>query len=510
MADAPVGHIIRAARKARGLTQTALARKLGISVSYMNLIERDRRRIAGARLKTLREILDLEAGALDGDAERRILQDLDELAADPTVAEFRLDAAGARTLLARHPDWARALAALRRSGLRDQSLIAALSDRLNHDPELNTAIHEMLNAATAIRSVADIFAEAPDLPPERRARFDGMLHEESKRLAEVAQALAGFFERNEAPGTALTAAEEVDEFLYERRNHFPALEAAMAEVFADPPTSDALSRVLEDRCGIAVRRDPEFDAGHPIRHEPDGIRIAEGVPRATARFQIALRIAVAVAGGAIEAEIADTPGLTGDLARARARRALTAYAAAALLMPYDPFREATERTRYDIDALAMRFGASPEQLCHRFTTLRRPGAEGVPFAFLRTNAAGYLTKRFPLPRFPIPRYGGACPLWAVYAAMQTPDLRHRQLAEFPNGHRFLIVARATRPPAGAFGHSLPSHALMLACDVLNADKLVYGDGLDLSLGGRADPVGSTCLLCPRPDCAHRQEASVRE
>ena len=178
-------------------------------------------------------------------------------------------------------------------------------------------------------------------------------------------------------------------------------------------------------------------------------------------------------------------------------------------MPYSKFHATVENLRYDIDALAMVFDASPEQLCHRFTSLRRPGFEGVPFAFLRANAAGYLTKRFPLPRLPIPRFGGACPLWAVYAAIQTPDVRHRQLAEFPNGDRFFILARATRPAATGFGQTLPSYGLMLACDALNADRLVYSDGLDLSSAAKAEPVGPTCLLCPREGCSHRQEPSVR-
>ena len=239
------------------------------------------------------------------------------------------------------------------------------------------------------------------------------------------------------------------------------------------------------------------------------LTLANGISRPSERFEIARHIAEATISDIIESEVLPSDGLTSDEARKRASRNLFAYAAAALLMPYMLFHETAERLRYDIDALAMIFNASPEQLCHRFTSLRRPGSEGVPFAFLRANAAGYLTKRFPLPRLPMPRYGGACPLWAVYAAMQTPDVRHRQLAEFPNGDRFFILARATRPLASGFDQTLPSYALMLACDALNADRLVYSDGLDLSSTAKAEPVGPTCLLCPREGCNHRQEPSVR-
>lgn len=515
MSDAPVGHVIRAARKKMGLTQTALADRLGVSASYVNLIERDRRRLTGERLNAVSAILDLEPGALDGEMERQLLRDLDELTSDPAVADLALDTAETRDLVARHGSWARALVSLRRASQRDQNLVAAFSDRLNHDPVLNESMHEMLNASTAVRSVADIYAEAPDLAPEYRARFDSILIEEATRLSEVVQSLAGFFERNETPGAAFNAAEEIDDFLYERSNYFPDIEARMEAVFGDdqPPSTDTLAGLLSDRHGISIRRLPVSALPKKslrLVHLDDANReliLAEGLPRTTERFEIARQLAAREVAESVSAEIEGVTTLRSEESANRLRKALTAYAAACLVMPYRAFHEATENARYDIDALGMMFDVSPEQLCHRFTTLRRPGSEGVPFAFLRANAAGYLTKRFPLPRFSIPRFGGACPLWAVYSAMQTPDLRQRQLAELPSGDRFFIIARATRPIASTFGRRQPGYALMLACDALNADRLVYSDGLDLTAA--AEPIGPTCLLCPRDDCAYRQEPSVR-
>lgn len=41
---------------------------------------------------------------------------------------------------------------------------------------------------------------------------------------------------------------------------------------------------------------------------------------------------------------------------------------------------------------------------------------------------------------------------------------------------------------------------------LHADQLVYGDGLNLSTAAPATPVGPTCWLCVRRDCASRQQA----
>jgi len=512
MATLPIGHRVRARRRELGITQTALAKTLGISVSYVNLIEHDKRSIGGALLNRMGEALGMEQGALDGAQERRVLDELAEIAAGATIGAAGPEPESARDLLARHEPWARVLLSLHRAGMRDQGTIAALSNRLNQDPVLDASVNDMLASATAIRSVADIFADAPDMEGDQRARFDAILHEEATRLSDVAQTLARAFEGGQADVAGLSAPEEVDDFLYRRSNHFPALEAVAEGLgFADPADPAVMAAFLEDRHGITLRRVPLdgvpraslFDA------EARTLTIAEGVPPATLRFEIARRLAALEARDAIDAEIADAPELASQAGRERAARALAAYTAAAIALPYAPFVEAAETLRYDIDALAVRMGASAEQLCHRFTTLRRPGAEGVPFAMLRANAAGYLTKRFPLARLPMPRHGGACPLWAVYSAMQTPDLRVARIAEMPNGERFFMLARATRPLASAYGQTRPTYALMLACEIVHADRLVYSDGLDLSAAGRADPVGSTCLLCPRADCAHRQESSIR-
>ncbi len=507
----PIGHRIRARRKEIGITQTALAKSLGISVSYVNLIEHDKRSIGGALLNRLSEALGLETGALDGAQERRVLDELAEIAA--TVAQG-VEPESARDLLARHEPWARTLLMLHRGAVRDQGMIAALSDRLNQDPVLNASVNDMLSSATAIRSVADILAETPDLESAQRARFDAIVQEEAARLSDVTRTLAKVFQESQADVRGLSGPEEVDDYLYRRSNHFPALEAFAERLAIDPHPAPMIA-YLENRHGIRLRRiassEMPSDTTRASAYDAEArtLTIAEGVAPATIRFELARKIAVMEAGDAIAAEIEGAPELASESGQARAGRALAAYVAGAITMPYAAVHEAAEALRYDIDALAVRFGASAEQLCHRFTTLKRPGAEGVPFAMLRANAAGYLTKRFPLPRLPMPRHGGACPLWAVYSAMQTPDLRVARIAEFPNGERFFMLARATRPQATAYGQTRPSFALMLACEIVHADRLVYSAGMDLSASGLADPVGSTCLLCPRTGCAHRQEASIR-
>src|SRR3546814_12859237 len=86
-------------------------------------------------------------------------------------------------------------------------------------------------------------------------------------------------------------------------------------------------------------------------------------------------------------------------------------------MPYGRFAEAAIAERHDVERLAQRFGVSFEQVCHRLSTLQRPGARGVPFFFLRVDMAGNITKRPSATRLQIPRSGGTCPLWNVPAAV---------------------------------------------------------------------------------------------
>src|SRR5690606_30466987 len=167
------------------------------------------------------------------------------------------------------------------------------------------------------------------------------------------------------------------------------------------------------------------------------------------------------------------PRLASEPARQQAFRALASYMAGALLLPYDRFHADALAVRYDVEILRQRYGASFEQVCHRLVTLRRPGCEGLPFGFLRSNPAGFTTKRFPLPGLPLARYGHACPLWAIYGCFQTPGRVVRQLAALPDGSRYLFVARTvTRQPA-TFREQPFLHAVMLACDALQADRTVY-------------------------------------
>ena len=515
-----IGPKIRERRHALGITQARLAAQVGISASYLNLIEGNKRSIAGALLKRIGDELGLPTGDLDGVTERRLISDLSEIAGEPLLMPLQLDGVSANDLASRHAAWARALVVLHRAWRDRDQAVNALSDRLSQDPFLGDAVHSMLTRVAAIRSSSEILATIDDLEPAQQRRFASIVGVESDRLSDVAQALAAFFDKGNSDARPVMPVEEVDDFLVGRDNHFPALEQA-AEAFRNALHIDAVAHeqvfidyLLREHAVDVQATPPEsstgtavppiaFDAGTRTLH------LGEASPPATRRFELA-RLAADLhhQGAPVAAEIDGSPVLATASARRRARRVLSSYVAGAVLLPYEVFREAAVGARYDVDYLAHRFGASFEQVCHRLVTLRRPGAEGIPFGLMRVDAAGYVTKRFPLPHLLLPRHGNACPVWALYAAFQTPGAIVRQLAEFPTGDRFLFIARTVEKPRPAFTMPRRFMSIMLACDALHADRTIYGDGLNLASSAPATPVGSNCRLCVRSECVYREEDPI--
>jgi len=520
MARVQIGTKIREQRKASGQTQAALAKQVGISASYLNLIEANKRQIGGHLLQKVAGALGVDIHSLDGASEQRLAEHLSEVATEPLFREHDLSPESAFDLVGRYPAWARALVATYR-GLQDQTHIAtALADRLHHDPFLGDAVHSMLTNVATIRSAAEILETVDDLEPEQRTRFDQMIAQESRRLADVATELASYFDKANHQTQSLTPTDEVDDFLYDRGNYFLELEAAVAAIArrsfkGGAVTEAAMAELLQREHGVLVetwpptapedrqsRRDYTFDeAGKRLW-------IKEATPIATRRFQIARLLCSLSLCEVIDQELEAAEILTTAQAKSVARAALSSYAAGALLMVYERFFDDAVQLRYDIELLAHRYGVSFEQACHRLVTLRRPDAAGIPFAFMRSDPAGFITKRFALPRLPIPRYGNACPLWAVYNAFQTPGTIVREIAELPTGDRFLFIARTTAKSPIAFRQNRQVVSIMLACDAINADQTIYADGLDMSAAEMTTPIGVTCRLCQRDACRHREEDPI--
>jgi predicted transcriptional regulator len=195
--------------------------------------------------------------------------------------------------------------------------------------------------------------------------------------------------------------------------------------------------------------------------------------------------------------------LSGPESRALARIGLANYFAGATLLPYSAFLAAAEATGYDIGLLCDRFGVSVETVCHRLSTMQRPGAAGVPFVFLRVDRAGNVSKRHSATDFHFSRIGGTCPLWNVYEAFASPGRFITQVARMPDGRASLWVARTVGRRIGAFGDPDVRFAVALGCDVRDAPRLVYSAGLALADPDAAVPIGPGCRLCEREACPQR-------
>jgi predicted transcriptional regulator len=135
--------------------------------------------------------------------------------------------------------------------------------------------------------------------------------------------------------------------------------------------------------------------------------------------------------------------------------------------------------------------------------MQRPGAKGVPFFFVRVDQAGTITKRHSATRLQFARFGGACPLWNVHRSFETPGQFLRQLAETPDGVRYISIARDVTKSAGRFGAPVRRYAIALGCEVAHASELVYADGLDVNRADAFEPIGISCRICERANCHQR-------
>lgn len=513
---APIGFRISNRRKSLKISQAALARLVGISPSYLNLIENNKRDVGGALLQRVALHLNIDIDDLTGQAEQKLLQDLEEAYAEPMVESLPFQPDERRQMVAQYPASAQAMARLHRAYTEAVASADAFADRLRSDPLLSQLLHQVLSGVTAVRSSAEILEEVADLDEGERDRFLASIGRETRNLGAVARNLIGHFENASASRRSVSAAREIDDLLIERTNYFPALEAAAEGLRLDVERHgifgpESLVAALEMQFGVRIAiggPPPSGPADFPgqYRYFPElaTMWLQGATTLATRQFQLARLYGELAAGSVIEVELGEA-ALASPAALRLARRALGSYLAGAMVFPYSRFLGQAETTGYDIDQLRQTYYASYEQVAHRLVSLRRPGEEGVPFGFLRSDPAGRLTKHFPLPGLLLPYSGHACPLWAIYGAFRTPDMPVRQVVRFSDGSRYLFVARTVQRRAAAFHEPPVMASVMLACNVLHADKTVYAQGLDLGNTGADVEVGPTCRLCTRSNCASRQE-----
>jgi predicted transcriptional regulator/transcriptional regulator with XRE-family HTH domain len=298
-------------------------------------------------------------------------------------------------------------------------------------------------------------------------------------------------------------------FLAARRNSFPGLDDAAERLAQAVAANEGLAGHLKARHGLRVRRlPPDVMTGATRRldrHRRE-VLLDDTLDGASQSFQLALQTAYLELETEIGEVLAEGAFET-EGGQRLTRRALASYAAAALLMPYTAFARAAEARRYDVEALGRQFGASFEQTAHRLTTLQKPGQERVPFFFIRVDEAGNVSKRLDGAGFPFDRHGGGCPLWSVHQAFRTPRQIVTQWLELPDGQKFFSIARTVTAGGGGFGAPRIERAIALGCAEEHAHRLVYAAD---HRGGpeQATPIGVTCRLCHRAECAARSAPPI--
>ncbi|WP_107495481.1 XRE family transcriptional regulator [Thalassobius sp. I31.1] len=440
------GAKLREIRSGLGLTQKMFAKKLSVSLPYLNQMENNNRPVStGVVLALAREfgydVTELSTG--DGE---RMVSDMREALADPVFTD------GNETLV------------------------------------------------DAGVPLADLRLAASNAPALARAflNLHGAYRQSQERLAAMNEALGGH-------GTAATTSpwEEVRDFFHYCDNYVDAIDRA-AEHFSMPGGRELNADALIARTLSTLGIDLVLSDDAPLRHfdtENSRLTLSRRAAPETRRFQALLQIALLTQDELLEATL-DFARFQSEASRSIAKMGLANYFAGAALMPYRAFRQATLETRHDLERLADLFNASIEQVAHRLSTLQRKGDKGVPFFFVRVDQAGTITKRHSATLLQFARYGGACPLWNVHQAFETPGRFLRQLAETPDGVRYLCLARDVSKSGGSFAAPVRRYAIGLGCEVKHADALVYADDMDLGQGP-FEPIGISCRICERERCHQR-------
>ncbi|SLN29962.1 Helix-turn-helix domain protein [Falsiruegeria litorea R37] len=424
--DTLTGSRIRERRMIAGLRQADLARQVGISASYLNLIEHNRRRIGGKLLVNIATELGVEPSMLTEGAEAALIATLKEAAADAGAVAAEVDRA--EEFAGRFPGWAEVLAQEHRRAGGLERTVETLSDRLTHDPHLAASLHEVLSTAAAIRSTASILAETGELEPEWRDRFHRNINQDAERLAESSKALVTYLDESDSSeerrGVPL---EEAEAFIAAQGHHFPALEA----------------------------------------------------------------------GGAVGDQ--KLSGLSSSAAQTIAREMLSIYLADARAMPLADFMAAVERHGIDPLTLSREFHVDMPAVFRRLASLPQ-GALPQDVGLVVCDASGSILFRKSIPGFALPRYGESCPLWPLFTALNRPlvPIRRRvsQLGRTAGEFDCLAVSWPQEMPG--FDRDPVYRSIMLILPVPAAQT-----------GGEdAQPVGSSCRVCPRDACGARREPSI--
>jgi len=439
-----VGPQLRQLRRERRQTQAEMAKVLGVSAGYVNLIENNERSLSLRLLMALADNYGIDWRDIVVDKTSNLLAELRSVIKDPMFSAT--------------PD------------------LTELRGAIDHAPRL---VEQFLQLYGVHRNTLE------------RLMHQGSSMATDRLLATSAEAV-------------------VHDFFRDHSNYFHALEVAAEELRAAQANEpDDIYATLKARLlnthGIRIKRRTPEEMTQALRvydKENRVIYLSEALDHSNVIFQLAHVLCLIELQELINKLMAGSK-ISAPTSLARCHVELANYFAAAFLMPYEPFLREAESMAYDIDRLAARFGVSFEQTCHRLTTLQRPGAQGVPFFFLRLDKAGNVTKRFNPTSFHLAEFGGACPVWKVHMAFRLAGVIITQFVELPDGDRFFTINRTVDRPTVNFETQDHRLAVSLGCELKYARKLGYATAFNLDDERIFSHIGINCHVCPRQACSQR-------
>ncbi len=237
------GSRIRERRNDLGMRQSDLAVMVGISASYLNLIEHNRRRIGGKLLNDLARAMKVDPSLLTEGAETALLDQMRAAAAQDRAAGAEVSRT--EDFAGRFPGWAGLVARQSRRITDLETRVKALTDRLAHDPQLASSLHNVISAATSIRSASSILVGDDDIDADWQRRFHRNIYEDSQKLADASRALVSYLDTPSEEGSvSLSPQEEVEAYLEAQGFHLPYLEGDSAPQRAAALRSKAASAML--------------------------------------------------------------------------------------------------------------------------------------------------------------------------------------------------------------------------------------------------------------------------
>ena len=443
-----IGPKIKAFRRQLGIQANKLSEQIGISASYLNLIESGKRNVDSNLIIKICSELRINVSDLTSKSDLNLENDISELLSDEIFEDLDILGPEVKDLVASNPKMAKAL--------------IKLGDNFKQKD------HDIVN------KVENISGKIID---SRRAAFPG---------------------------------EVIADFLQENKNYFPKLEEFANDIFKEVKQNNrtryiALCEFLKRKYGVQVK-DVIPEEGKPFskiyKEKEKVLLLSDYISLETKKLYAAAQIAHIGAKDQINFYLSNFKFPSNE-AKELSRIALLNYCGAAILMPYKLFHKECKNLKYDLELLQNTFATSFEQVAHRVTCLQDPKLPGIPFHFLRVDVAGNISKRLSLSGIEIPRYGGACPRWNVYSAFSRPGVIQAAVSKMSNGEKYVCIARTVEKGVGRYGQKKSMLSIGLGCEAKYAKDFIYTENLDLNDKKSELPIGVSCRTCDRLDCSQR-------